>query len=247
MVQYNYCLHVINDYKRKSIPMKKVIGCVIGLLIFNCGNAQKLQLRPSVAIGSSFTSPGTNIDFDEIPIDYSNKFKASYAIGIGAEYSLSKHWALGADVLFSREGKAVHYKESGDGAERYDFDDFSTVRYFRVPVTANFYFLKPENKLRPYLTAGLNVGLLLGQGNGHLPNNEYTTNYMATVGYRVNAYKNFDIGLQMGAGVHYKLNAKSSIFVAVQYYRGVVSPAVYDLPSQRNENARVQVGYSFGL
>jgi opacity protein-like surface antigen len=219
---------------------------LIGALILSnvCCSAQQIQLRPVVAFGSSFNTPVPDASFsdNERTIHGTSQFKASFAIGVGAAYLVGNHWSLGMDLMYSREGKTAHYKDMD-----YDFTDDITVKYLRLPVNINYYFRKPSKKLRPYITAGVSMGLRLMVLDGFKVNDAYTNKYLSPYLILPEDYKRIDIGMQLGFGFTYKLSQKTAVFSELKYYRGFIEPNSNMELGAYNENLRIQLGYSFCL
>ena len=224
--------------------MRKFAFIPMLLFISIYSQAQQLRIRPLLAFGSSSEINDGSISWGEDEIPGERKFKPSYALGIGADYSLGKHWTLGLDMMYSKEGKNIRYKSESNF---YDYNNESNVNYFRIPVNISYYFRKPTAKIRPYLSTGVALGILLRQRVNYKPNNSQTSDLFASADILIPEYKTIDFGVQLGAGCQYKLNQKTAIFAEVKYYNGAIIPIEPALINERNQNLRIQIGYSFCL
>lgn len=223
--------------------MQKIIILPALLLITLYSQAQHLQLRPLAAFGHAYENNlgKTNIFGTEANTIGKSQFKPSYAIGIGMSYTLGTHWAIGADMMYSKEGRNIRYRSHYDN---YDFNDIENIYYLRLPVHVSYYFGKQASRLRPYAGAGLSFGILLNQTFMWKANNAQTADYLSRVSVIVPGADNFDIGWVVNAGCQYQLNSKAALFSSLKYYHGITGQ---DWFNQRNRNLRIELGYSLSL
>lgn len=226
--------------------MNKTLITFIFLSCFSVfkSQAQQLEGRAVIAFGSSYggIANGITISNNESITNGKSQFHPSYAFGAGVQYILKKHWAIGLDLMYSREGQKVHYTDFDNS-----FIHEAQTNYLRIPLNIAYYFRSSEKKLRPYLITGVSFGLLSSQKGSFTANNGYTNNLFHKEGTPVLDSKSFDFGLQLGAGVHYKISKYASVFSEIKYYRGVVCPYEAGFHDVRNENVRVQIGYAYCL
>jgi Outer membrane protein beta-barrel domain len=195
------------------------------------------ETKPKKHTRPEYLSIGPEIGFDHSWIGNVNgdaKFKAGGYAGIGLIYTRQSHWGIGAKALFSSEGYKL------DNADGYTIN--VTPLYLRVPLDVYYFFGDYKNSIRPKVYIGPTFGAKLTENYDETGPNDGTLE--STTG----PFKNFDFGLNAGAGLNIKLQQGVWLNLDLSYYQGLTD--AIDDPAGRynvNHNVAFNAGLLFGI
>ncbi|MES2515836.1 MAG: outer membrane beta-barrel protein [Bacteroidota bacterium] len=192
-------------------------------IAFSQSNNEKI---PSEPIKPSSFSIGLKGGFGHsFMMPYSNyAFNSSWDAGISATYAPWKHFGVGLDALYSREGGAFTY----GGGEFPTEIRTVTLDYVRIPVKAIYFFRSYEHDFRPKISVGPTVGFLTNDQN--------------------NTKANFlDVGANATLGFNYRIARAIWVNADASYYQGLTD--IYDTNTENdyNGNVRLDIGISLGF
>ena len=160
-------------------------------------------------------------DYDE------NKSMLAFGGGTYARLSLVPQFTIQAEVLYMQKG--TKWDEG---------DEKLTLTYLEVPVLLMFNFPTP-GPVSPSVFAGPYLGYLL-DAKSDFEGEEYDAKA---------AFKDFDFGVVLGAGIDLKVGPSGKVFFNGRYSRGLSN--INDLPvddfSLKNGVLSFFVGYSMGV
>lgn len=190
----------------------------------------QIDISDKVVIGHSWTvgNRGSNSN-------YEYAFHPFIQVGRTALFPIGDNVGIGLGTLFSTEGVTFKNKTDDSKAEQ-------RMNYIRIPLTANFTFGSPENRVRPRLGIGGSVGFLVG-GKTYLQNKDdglagaKTTKIMDT---KVDAGATASLGLSVRVIDGVWLNHD------ISYYHGVVTNKYSSdvLPSFTQRNLGLNLGFT---
>ncbi len=205
--------------------MKKFIGITfIGLAIGSAAMSQEnLSFGGTAGFGHTWLSNSENA-----------KYQPSGNLGLTMIYSTESNWGFGADVKWSIEG----------GKEKDNSTTFtSKLNYVRVPVRAIYFFGERGQSIRPKVSLGPSVGVLIG-GKREIKNN--STGSITKLKAKDYA-KQADFGLNASAGLNYHLVEDIWLNLDLNYYHGLTNVWESSLANQKNRNLGINVGVTFGI
>ena len=216
------------------LSMKKLVFVVMfGALCFSASAQTRFSLGPVVGVGGTWID---NLD--------SKQGKTHGSFGLAMVFSATPNFGLGADIRYSFEGGKNKITNGGlVTAKEINLD------YLRVPVRAILFLGEKGSRIRPKLSVGPTVGFLMG-GKTNTTFSESNGNVLTsrTVNSK-DVYNRFDVGLNAGAGLHYRLVKSTWLIADVGYYHGlrdiVENPSTNS--SLKNRNLAVNLGVNFGL
>ncbi|MGB8194279.1 MAG: porin family protein [Chitinophagaceae bacterium] len=187
---------------------------------------QNVSFGPIVGLGHAWMSG----------IEGDKEFKLAPSIGATFVYSAGAHWGLGFDVKYSREGVKT---------EGLDFNLKSTLNanYIRIPVKAMYFLGQLGDKVRPKIMAGPTLGFLVG-GKQKV---KTTSDEMFLERSTKDALHTFDLGLQGGIGLNFRLTRNTWLNTDVSYYHGFRNVAKASGEDWKNRNIAANVGVAFGI
>ena len=189
---------------RKSIRLLALAVSTIGA----CG-AALAQAPPSAVRDSAFSwglKGGVNFAnvllAPDLPPGSTKSGRTGFLGGAFAEARLSDTFSVQVEAFYTQKGFEI---TSAAGKATYSLD------YVELPLTAKATF--GSGPLRPYLFAGPNVGFRLsanvetGSGSGDFKDSTRTT----------------DLGVDLGAGLLYRLNPGTALVLEGRYSVGLVN------------------------
>lgn len=189
---------------RNTLRLLSVVVSTLG----PCGLALA-QVSPPASGGSAFSwglKGGVNLAnallAPDLPPEFSKSVRTGFIGGAFAEARLSSVLSVQLEAFYTQKGFEV---SSAAGRATYRLD------YLELPLTAKATFA--SDPLRPYLFAGPSVGFRLsadaetGAGSGDFRDATRAT----------------DIGVDLGAGVLYRLNGGTELLVEGRYSVGLVN------------------------
>ena len=157
-----------------------------------------------------------------------SRFQPAANFGISLIHSANDHVGIGLDLKYSIEGGAK--KVSG-------LTNNNDLRYLRIPVKAIYFFNEYGDAIRPKVSLGPSMGVLLG-GKTTLGSAEFASK---------DIFKTLDFGLAANAGVHVRMISGTWLTFDLNYYHGLsdVSSSVNSV--FRNRNLQVNAGLMIGF
>lgn len=212
--------------------MKKTLFVLLAMpFLATAVKSQTLTFGPTVGYAHSWID---NMEGDR-------QFNSAPSVGLSFNYTSKSHIGFGADVKYSAEGGELDAK-SMVGDVEFVTNSRINADYIRIPLKAIYSFGNRGDKIRPTLSAGPSLGLLVhGKTVTELTGGE--KNEVETKDY----FQKFDIGLQGTAGVNIKLSEKTWLNTDVAYYHGLKDATKNDNLDQKNRNIGVNFGLMFGL
>lgn len=191
----------------------------LGVLWAGMASAQRENISIGPMVGASYaTLPNLSSDV------LKTKYKAGPTAGVFVNYSIKEHFALSANVLYTRWGTQLQEPSTN-----------LNLDYIHVPILATYFFGNDmgPGAVRPKLFVGPSVSFLTGTSDNVL-NNE--------------AFRKVDVGATAGAGLNIGFARQQWLNIDVRYNLGFSK--VYtnpDLSKVHNQSFSVLVGYSFPL
>lgn len=197
--------------------MKKVF--ILGLVVISLAAKAQLNvsLGPTAGFGHAWMSGDGN-----------NKYKPSGNFGLQLIYSANEHLGAGMDLKYSIEGGK---KEFNGGTYE------ARLNYLRIPLKGFYFFNDYGDRIRPKVSLGPSFGFLLG-GKQTLGSTENEVK---------DDFKNFDIGIEATAGVHWRLVTNTWLTLDLNYYHGLADISESEASKNKNRNLGVNVGLVFGI
>ena len=192
--------------------MKKAIF-IIGLITIAFSvTAQNISIGSTLGLGDKWIN-----DFKE-----DTKFSTSWNAGVSLIYSVKRHFDLGIDVKYSREGNKSSYLTPGPADGLITVTNTINSNYIRVPLKLIYFFGNDKAFIRPKIYAGTDFGFFL--------NGKNVADY---AGYKVknnskDLIKSFDFGGIIAAGINFKLLTGVSLNTDVVYYNGFTNIAKHN-------------------
>ncbi len=176
-----------------------------------------------------------NVDYQSLdgvvegPLD--SKMTVSFVAGAEGEYQLHKMVALGAGLLYSRQG--MDYKHDG-------LSSTTKLDYLNVPLTANVYVAK-----NLALKTGVQLGFCVGKHGAAesqlFPHGDNYLTYHTShpVWSSGDFYRSFDLSIPLGVSYDYK-NFRADL----RYNFGLIDQS-NDGFKMMNRVVQLTIGYSF--
>jgi outer membrane protein W len=211
----------------------------------------------SFLAGGQAVSLGPNVGFGSTWIDNfkdNKQFKSSTNFGASLIYSTKSSFGVGVDVKYSFEGGERKYQSAVAGVMT---EEDVNLQYIRVPVKAMWFFGKYGNRVRPKISLGPSIGVLVG-GKTHVRN---MTNAGALISElaAVNSKDNwdrYDVGLTGAAGINFRIVSRTWLNADVAYLHGLTDNRRDDRKNvagytpgtnYKNRNLVLNLGLNFGL
>ena len=146
---------IIVSFNKNNEKMKKMMMIAAMAVACLTANAQnevgQFTLQPKVGLnfanlsGANYATTGSTTENSNIMVDF--------ALGVEAEYGLSKNFSVAAGIMYSRQGCDYgEYTTSNSGWDK----NQRKLGYLTIPIVANFYFAKGFA-----IKAGIQPGFLL--------------------------------------------------------------------------------------
>lgn len=175
----------------------------------------------------------TNVNFNDDPIPIETKNTISYIRGLTYEYFLSKHFSLGAELLYEHRGwnkDVPYYDEFGPGKTLTNREDFT---YLSLPLKAGYSI---GGKLYGFMNLGviparlLSCKVTLPIENGGAVYDAYSN------------YKNYDIAALVELGGGYKIKDRIRLFSSFAYQHSLITASM-----AQNEHSLELTHYGMSL
>lgn len=147
--------------------------------------------------------------------------KTGFVVGVFADYRFTDHFALSADVLYSRQGVSFGKEEDVRTKER--------LNYLNIPILANYYIIGGLA-----VKAGIQPGFLLNSKS-------MTKNNETTIKTDGKGWSNADFSIPIGVSY----DCPFGIILEARYNIGVSNIVTSDLGTARNSVFSIMVGYRF--
>lgn len=147
--------------------------------------------------------------------------KTGFVVGAFADYRFTDHFALSADVLYSRQGVSFGKEEDVRTKER--------LNYLNIPILANYYIIGGLA-----VKAGIQPGFLLNSKS-------MTKNNETTIKTDGKGWSNADFSIPIGVSY----DCPFGIILEARYNIGVSNIVTSDLGTARNSVFSIMVGYRF--
>ena len=147
--------------------------------------------------------------------------KTGVVVGAFADYRFTDHFALSADVLYSRQGVSFGKEEDVRTKER--------LNYLNIPILANYYIIGGLA-----VKAGIQPGFLLNSKS-------MTKNNETTIKTDGKGWSNADFSIPIGVSY----DCPFGIILEARYNIGVSNIVTSDLGTARNSVFSIMVGYRF--
>lgn len=157
-----------------------------------------------------------------VPYSSDVEFQPMYSGGITGLYTPNDWFGIAADIRYSAEGRLWD-----DGRKQSDI----RLEYVRIPVKGTVYFASRGENVRPKLTLGPSLGLLV---------NETGT----TAGQRA---ETADFGMNASGGFDFKVNDDVFLTAEVNYYQGFIKNRPNYSKNEYNGNIGLHVGVIFAV
>ena len=221
--------------------MKKMMMTLFMATVALAASAQneigQLTLQPKLGINLANM---TNMEvFTNLYTNESEKsnIKSDFAVGVEAEYGLTKKFSVAAGILYSRQGTDFGtYKIYGGaggalsgGWDKYDYN----MGYLNIPIVANYYFAEGWA-----IKAGIQPGFLLSakvkvDGVGGTPSVDTDVK---------DNCKTFDLAIPLGISYEF-----SNFVVDGRYNLGLTKINKNGDESNKNNVIQFTFGYKFSL
>jgi hypothetical protein len=212
----------------KKVIMKKMVIVLTALVIGAGVKAQNLSLGPTVGFGHSWMS---NMNGDAA-------FHPSFNVGASFVYSSNQHLGFGADLKYSYEGAKLE-NILGNVANA---NNTINTSYLRVPLKVIYFFNEFGNPVRPKISVGPTVGILLAAKSNYESNN---TTVKTDIEKDMNV---FDFGLQGSAGINFRLAKNTWLNTDISYYQALTDAFKKNAgDASHNGNIGLNVGLTFGI
>lgn len=178
--------------------------------------------QPKVKLGLQGGINYTNaeMDFGAVPreVELKKKPRAAFLFGAVAEIELSEMFSVLAEPRYVQKGPSIEASISlPDTLFGSDFSfDFTTrmkLVYLEVPLSLKATF--GSGSLKPYIFAGTNFAMLLS-ADGEIEVFGFSEKMDIKKGI-----EDFEVGANLGAGVHYQIAAGTILTADVRYTHGL--------------------------
>jgi outer membrane protein W len=190
--------------------MKKLM-VILGLLSLGTVSSQstaQVWMGPSANFGHAFF----------VPYNSDIEFQPHYSVGLTTLVNINDNWGLVGSALYSSEGRLMD-----DGRTKTDI----RLDYIRIPVRGIFYFTGMDQTVRPKISAGPSLGILVNEDG-------------TTVGKKA---ESADFGVNATGGVDIKLNEDVLLTAEVNYYQGFIK----NRPNYDKKEYNGNIGFNLGV
>lgn len=215
----------------------KLLGAA--LLLSTAAIAQDATTDKKESTKSKYTSLGPVLGMGHSWVSNNvNNFKPSAQLGIALLYSRYEHWGFGAVLAASHEGYADEFYNMGN-----TYKNAYDPTYLRLTPRAYYFFGEYKDNIRPKVFLGPSVAYKIVEdrylNNPAIPGDAVTTYNSAP------AFKDWDLGLNAGAGVNIKIARYTWLNLDADYYHGLLN--VTNNNNSMNRSLRANVGVMIGI
>ncbi|WP_375444122.1 outer membrane beta-barrel protein [uncultured Fibrella sp.] len=183
---------------------------------------------------SQFQTNGVGVRMSVGPsLDYFF-FRDRYAFSSGLWYTIKRS----SFVIPGSFGQDVFRPGQSPGESVYN------LQYLQIPLTVKMYANEIGPSLRGYVQCGGLIDIKLAEKPL-----DQTTNplykYATSGGSYQRQYGFADVGVLLGAGVQYKINAVNAVNLGLSYQRGLVNVFRNNSLESRNNTVAIEMGFKF--
>ncbi|HEY9176585.1 MAG TPA: porin family protein [Flavipsychrobacter sp.] len=186
-----------------------------------------VSLGPVGGFGHSWTS---NMD---------TRFKPSAHLGIAMIYSRYEHWGWGTEMIASHEGYSTRTGVNGT-MQTLSYDP----TYLRMTPKAYYFFGDYGDNIRPKIYLGPSVAYKLAEDRYVSDPGGTDVQYMTTGSSMM---KDWDFGIDVGAGVNIKVAPYTWLNLDADYYHGLMDVTRMNGINNMNRSLRANVGVMIGI
>ncbi len=198
-------IKVANTQQNMTSKMRKFFGTMVlsflSVLVF--GQSNSLGINAGFgrsAIKNYKSHPGFASNFG-----VNNAESMPHGnVGLSYIHSTQTNFGFGADLKYSWEGGKAEN-------EQLNLERSLSLQYVRVPLKVMYFFGKYGQRVRPKIYAGPSVGFLVAAKEEV----EGASNFKTDVKHQMNG---FDIGVQGGVGLNYRLVKNTWFSADLNYY-----------------------------
>jgi hypothetical protein len=157
-------------------------------------------------------------------------------VGLSFIHSTQTNFGYGADLKYSWEGARAEN-------EQLNLERSLSLQYIRIPIKLMYFFGNYGQRVRPKIYAGPSLGFLVDAKEEVKGN----TNFEAEVD---DQFHNFDIGIQGGVGLNYRLVRNTWFTADLNYYNGFRDIRQQNSGGTKrlsNNNLALNVGVNWGI
>lgn len=211
----------------KTLPV--LAGC---MLMVNVASAQSTKKTPTTPSNFSIGVKG-GAQFSSFSRFAPINTRIGWNAGLTMTYSAWEHWGFGGDVLYTRTGGYYSvYRPTGNTRH--------TVRtdYVRIVPKATYFFLGLENRFRPKVFLGPNLGILTSAVDKNRGLGLY------------NEFVPVEIGVTGGIGFNYRVASAVWLTFDAEYLYGfnrINEVNTFNPDNLHTNSLSGSVGLAFGL
>ena len=200
---------------------------IIYITIFSLSSIFSLQAQFRVGVQT-----GVNLGSFTLPDNFSSnatrKINTGFTIGGIGEFALSNTLFLLTEPNYVQKGFKTEITDATGTAKSTE-----SINYLDIPVFVKVKFLVSD--FQPFIQAGPNFGFLLNASeDAILPNGQS----LPSLNTKTN-YKSYDVSIDFGAGLEYRMQPTISIYSSFRYSLGITN--VYDFPSGSGETRDIRI------
>jgi hypothetical protein len=204
--------------KTKILVLALILGTVVA------ANAQKVSFGPKASLNLT-------LFWGETPAN-TNHIKPGVSTGFFFTYSTDAAIGFSGELLYSQKGSRYELPGVGDNEVTGSYN----LHYIEVPFDARF-FLSKAGKVRPHISVGPTMGILIAARDHENEPMEMTTNVSSK-------FNTFDLGAHVGTGVNITVK-KIWINPEVRYTMGFLN--VNDGGAYDFRNGALSIGVGVGF
>ena len=219
----------------KTLPV--IAGC---LLMLNTASAQNKKVDTKKPVKAPATASNFSMGFKGgAQFSSFSRFapintRIGWNAGLQMTYSAWEHWGVGGDVLYTRTGG--YY--SVDRGAFTDTRHVTRTDYVRFVPKVTYFFMGLEDRFRPKIFVGPNVGILTMAND----KNSRAALY--------NEYRPVEIGITGGIGFNYRIASAVWLTFDAEYLYGfnrINKVNTYNPDNLHTHSLSGAVGLAFGL
>ncbi len=165
---------------------------------------------------------------DNLASNATRKNLTGFTIGGVGELALTNSIYLQIEPRYIQKGFKSEITDATGTAKGTE-----TINYFELPILIKVEF--GGSYLRSFVLAGPNIGFLLSASEEVI---DFSGQSFPVLDTKSN-YKSYDVALDFGAGVEYRITSTLSLFSSGRYSLGLVN--VYDVPGYSGETRGIQI------
>lgn len=201
---------------------------VVFVLSLSSLKAQHISIGPTAGFGHSYL----NVEESNL----SNKFFPSYNAGFKFVYSIVSHWGVSVDLKFAGEGGKASGNVLGD-----EFETKIRAHYIRIPIQGIYFFGKLGDAMRPKISLGPALGLLIGGEATQKMNGQEISSLKTR-----DVLEGFDFGINTALGANFRLKGDKWLNTDITYYHGLTNISA-SVSTIKNRSIGLNIGLTFPI